>query len=338
MSLQPAVQNVNPDIGSGATLNSIRNFVLKLPVPTNATLNTFSLTPGFGYGGTPTVALESGKLVLRVPGPVAPNTNFQLPKVTMNLTASGAALSNIQSRLAGTSYDDPGVQFLVNVTLPSPLGSADLQTDCYPTAQTPLSTTQILPFDNTPPQITINTPADGAVFPQGGVVNASFSCNDGPFGVGVATCNGTVANGTPINTATLGQKTFTVTSTDVSGNGPSTASVNYTVVSDPPAVVDGGWATEGAGATVTFPVRLLRPATETTHRQLHDRGRLRDRRQRLQRGERHAHVQPGCVPGAERDRHVEERRGLRADRGVPPPAHVRDQRDHHDGHGRRPRP
>ena len=45
----------------------------------------------------------------------------------------------------------------------------------------------------------------------------------------VATCSGTVADGAPIATATLGTKTFTVTATDIETKR-SSKTVTYTVV------------------------------------------------------------------------------------------------------------
>jgi hypothetical protein len=76
------------------------------------------------------------------------------------------------------------------------------------------------------------TPPAGAVYARNRVVNASFSCTD-TGGSGLASCVGTVANGQAIDTATLGQHTFTVTATDNEGN---TTEVNrtYTVANGRP--------------------------------------------------------------------------------------------------------
>jgi hypothetical protein len=81
-----------------------------------------------------------------------------------------------------------------------------------------------------PPIITITTPAGGAVYSLGGAVAANFACTDPqPQPAGFPTCNGSVANGSNINTATLGTKTFTVSSTDSLG-ASANQSVTYTVV------------------------------------------------------------------------------------------------------------
>src|SRR6202035_1618894 len=83
--------------------------------------------------------------------------------------------------------------------------------------------------DNTPPTITITTPANNAVYVLNQVVKASYGCTDAsPLASGSPT--GTVPSGSNIDTASVGVKTFTVTCTDVAGN-VSTTSVTYTVVS-----------------------------------------------------------------------------------------------------------
>jgi WD40 repeat protein len=82
--------------------------------------------------------------------------------------------------------------------------------------------------DTTEPEIVIDSPLEGGVFSQGQTVLARYACSDGG---GVATCEGTVANGAAINTATLGPKTFTVQAIDraVPGNSAE-LTVTYTVV------------------------------------------------------------------------------------------------------------
>jgi probable HAF family extracellular repeat protein len=56
---------------------------------------------------------------------------------------------------------------------------------------------------------------------------ASYGCADG--GSGVAMCNGPVWSGSPLDTTTVGARTFTVTTSDAVGN-ISTATVQYQVV------------------------------------------------------------------------------------------------------------
>ncbi|MFN8485155.1 MAG: choice-of-anchor Q domain-containing protein [Anaerolineae bacterium] len=81
-------------------------------------------------------------------------------------------------------------------------------------------------IDTSKPSISITTPAANAVYLLGQTVNAGYTCADG--GSGVATCVGTVANGSRIDTSTLGAKTFTVNASDKAGNTNS-ATVSYVV-------------------------------------------------------------------------------------------------------------
>ena len=103
------------------------------------------------------------------------------------------------------------------------------------TADTALSAT----FHAAPgtPSAGITTPVDGASYPFGATVNASYSCSGGANGgilkPGTAGCSGPVPNGSPINTSTAGAHTFTVTATDTDGQ-TATATSHYTVQSPPP--------------------------------------------------------------------------------------------------------
>jgi hypothetical protein len=84
------------------------------------------------------------------------------------------------------------------------------------------------------PSATVTTPTDGATYPSGAVVNASYSCSPGANGgvlkPGTAGCSGPVADGTPISTGAAGPHTFAVTATDTDGQ-TATTTVNYTVAS-----------------------------------------------------------------------------------------------------------
>lgn len=88
------------------------------------------------------------------------------------------------------------------------------------------------PTDTTAPTITLMTPADGAVYKLNQVVNADFSCEDEVGGSGVASCVGTVANGTTIDTSSVGTKSFTVNASDNAGNHAQAVTHNYTVTYD----------------------------------------------------------------------------------------------------------
>ena len=70
----------------------------------------------------------------------------------------------------------------------------------------------------TAPTVDLRTPADGAVYTVGQVVNGGYSCSDEDGGSGLASCAGTVDDGSPIATSNIGQFDFTVTASDNAGN------------------------------------------------------------------------------------------------------------------------
>ena len=95
--------------------------------------------------------------------------------------------------------------------------------------------------DATKPTITLTTPANGATYKLGTIVNASYECADEARGSGLESCTGTVPKGSPINTSTVGTKSFTVTATDKVGN-TDTVTHTYKVTKNgkPPSSGGGG--------------------------------------------------------------------------------------------------
>jgi hypothetical protein len=79
-----------------------------------------------------------------------------------------------------------------------------------------------------PPSVVIGNPVSGARFTRTAPVRASYSCQDGAGGPGIISCTGTVANGDPLDTATAGRHTLTVTATSSDGQ-VTTSTVTYTV-------------------------------------------------------------------------------------------------------------
>ena len=65
------------------------------------------------------------------------------------------------------------------------------------------------------PTITVTSPAVGQGFKVGAVANAAFTCADN---VAVDSCTGTVANGSALDTSSLGNKVLKVTAVDAAGN------------------------------------------------------------------------------------------------------------------------
>ena len=96
--------------------------------------------------------------------------------------------------------------------------------------------------------VAFTTPAsEGAVYTQGRPVPAGFTCADAG-GAGVASCVGSTANGSNLDTSTPGTFTLTVTARDAAGN-ETVASRSYTVI---PAVNTPGNVGGSVGATLSL--------------------------------------------------------------------------------------
>ncbi|SDH38487.1 dehydratase [Lentzea fradiae] len=114
VTIDPA-PNTIPSEAGGRTVREIKGLALRLPVPANSTFRSASLSGGAGLGGTPTIALSGSDVVLSVPGPIRGGASFELPTVTINLTAGSGG--EIATKLGGTSYDAPGLTFTAVVTV-----------------------------------------------------------------------------------------------------------------------------------------------------------------------------------------------------------------------------
>lgn len=121
------------------------------------------------------------------------------------------------------STDVPGAAAAVAITTNGVTTVTYAATDAAGNTSAPQTITVRL--DTAGPVITIVRPAAGTYLYRQ-PVTASYSCTDATSGV--ASCVGTVPNGSPINTTTLGQRTFTVNATDNATN-PSTKTVTYNV-------------------------------------------------------------------------------------------------------------
>ena len=129
--------------------------------------------------------------------------------------------------LLGPLQDNGGPTQTQALPAGSPAIDAALLANCPPTDQRGVSRPQgpgcdsgafELGVEAIPPTITLTTPAEGAVYTLGQVVLASYACQDEAGGSGIAACVGTVPNGSPIDTGSVGAKTFTVNAADNAGN------------------------------------------------------------------------------------------------------------------------
>jgi Bacterial Ig-like domain (group 3) len=85
--------------------------------------------------------------------------------------------------------------------------------------------------DQSPPAISLTAPEDGATYSLGQHVVAAYSCADQEGGSGLASCDGTVPSGMPVDTSSFGQHSFEVRASDHAGNTTS-KEVTYTVAYD----------------------------------------------------------------------------------------------------------
>jgi hypothetical protein len=224
----PSSQN-----GGAAHVTFIKDLSYKIPVPPNSRFTAGSLAGGFNYGsGTPTVTLQgaptTGTILYSIPGPIPTDQQFQIPALHLDMVTNGAVGASIRFQLGGSSVSDPGFTTTAHVTSPF---NGDAATACYePAPKTFWNNTQIVDIDTTPPTITLNTPAEGAQYPQGAHVLASYACNDDALGSGIATCSGDVPNGSPIDTSTVGSFSFTVNGSDNNGNAATPVTHHYSIV------------------------------------------------------------------------------------------------------------
>ena len=82
-------------------------------------------------------------------------------------------------------------------------------------------------IDTTDPTVEMTTPAPGAALVLGSTVLADYTCADA--GSGAQSCTGTVANGAPLDTSSVGTKSISVTATDAAGHS-FTLTRSYSVV------------------------------------------------------------------------------------------------------------
>uniref|UniRef100_UPI0027DA54D1 Calx-beta domain-containing protein n=1 Tax=Rhabdothermincola sediminis TaxID=2751370 RepID=UPI0027DA54D1 len=286
---------VVPTNVSGQTVNFIKNLTVKTQLPpTGATVNSVVAVPGTGTwtppGGSTVTLTQSASpsgpqfgltydslnktILLSLPGyppgTGSPNSEgwkaggtLQPPQIQVNVTPTGAPGTYLESKFAGTipsnpnsfPWPDPGFTTTANIA-----SYGDAPTYCAPYDPRPyLTRSRIIPLDTQGPEINVISPAEGGSYFKGIAVNANYSCSEPDDQVGVASCVGTVASGTPFDTSSSpGPKTFVVTATDTKGN-VSTKVVNYTIVAspDPLITVSAGTATEGG--SIPFQVSLSKP-------------------------------------------------------------------------------
>lgn len=137
--VDPAPNTVPSEV-NGNQVKEVHTFTVKVPVPSNATLNSVDLTGGSGLGPNPPEWSQAdGIVTVTFEGPIAGGAQFELPTITAHLTAG--ASGTIESKLYGTSHDDPGLTFTAVVS--SIIGDVSVPTACFPNPNPVLTSTTI---------------------------------------------------------------------------------------------------------------------------------------------------------------------------------------------------
>ena len=241
----------NVMIASDAMLNGAASMRVKFIEYTPAVFNSTRLpgttqSPNWSGGTTP---IPNGTT-----GTPIPNANNNVVvmqqqcfsdaagtmRITCDIVAGPSALIMLKSTYAGTSLP-PNPAYFTGDDGPTATDWADITVDttqcCSGSGGSKTINTEYFLGDK-PPTITITSPASGATYVLNQAVLSNYTCtetneppsppNANPNPPPPTSCAGPVANGSNIDTASVGSKTFTVSSTDAVGT-TGMASVNYSV-------------------------------------------------------------------------------------------------------------
>ena len=214
---------------------------------------------------------------MEVFGPATPPaSDMTAPQVTMTSPTNGANVTaGVPVTLSMTANDTVGVVSSgftiggsavtspVTLTTLGPVTITATARDAAGNVGTASVTVNVVP-DQTPPQVTMTSPANGADVPAGTPVTLSMTATDN---VGVVSSGFTIGGSavtSPVTLTTPGPVTITASARDAAGNVGS-ASVTVNVVSDqtPPQVTVTS-PTDGANVTAGTLVTLSMTATDNT--------------------------------------------------------------------------
>jgi hypothetical protein len=162
------------------------------------------------------------------PTPLPANNGWTKGPVSVSISASDETCG---SGVQNVTYSASGAQTIPSTTVPGSTASFSISNEGVTTVSyystdnaNNVETTNALTvkIDNTPPRVAFTTPPGGEPYLLNQPVAASYACVDQvggvDGGVGVASCVGTVANGSNIATGTIGTFTFSVNTADLLGN------------------------------------------------------------------------------------------------------------------------
>jgi hypothetical protein len=193
-------------------------------VATDRAGNATTVTSRFAFdGGAPTVT--------HALSPEQTASGWQRGDVTVRLSADDpSGVREIAYRATGAQpiapTTRPGATASVLITAEGRTTLAYRATDAAGNAAVEQEVT--VRIDRTPPRVTITSPAAGATLRQGETVAAAYVCEDPEDDAGLTGCRGDVPPAAPVETATTGEKAFSVSAVDAAGN-TTTRTVGYTV-------------------------------------------------------------------------------------------------------------
>lgn len=204
-------------------------------VTTPAGTSQTSSSDQFTYTADTTAPTSS---VSPSPAPLIGNDGWTRGPVSVSLAADdGTCGSGVQS----VSYSASGAQSIPLTTVAGSSTSFSISNEGVTTVSfyatdnvgnVESAKTLTVKIDNTAPRVAFGTPPAGEPYLLNQPVAASYSCVDQvggvDGGVGVATCDGTVPNGSNITTSPVGAYTFTVNTADKLANATS-QSTSYNV-------------------------------------------------------------------------------------------------------------
>jgi hypothetical protein len=254
---QPGSSPIDCPLGSqgcfdSPTLSSTTARVSLLHLATTLTVSDFSVRPP---DATAVVPGEVATLTYKLTSQDA--RNFGAPTLTLKASTT---LPGGQPQLGPTTIAIPrngDTTALVSLPVPpgTPIGTYDVVLtatgNSLPAgADIPKSAIgKLTVVDKAAPAVRVSSPGD-VTYTVGQSVTADYGCTDEAGGSGVSTCTGPVPSGSPIDTSSLGAKTFAVSGTDAAGNA-ATVTRTYTIVAPQPVVVRS--ANTGPGrVNVTF--------------------------------------------------------------------------------------
>jgi hypothetical protein len=236
--------NQNAVIPSDANLNGAASMAVKFTEVAPGKFDTTRLpatAPNTWSGGT---AVPDGTTCLPIPS--ANNNCVVIEEVCFsdaagkisipcNLIAGTSGLIDLKSVYTATLLPPNPGYFIASDNQNDWADITNLVLDCCTVGGGTRGVNTDYFIGDKPPVITITTPASGATYVLNLAVSANYTCIDPPQSPPspLPSCTGAnpgpVLNGSKIDTASLGSKTFTVSSTDAIGTS-GTKSANYSVL------------------------------------------------------------------------------------------------------------